>query len=101
MLREHFGVVALLWAVQLLATIVATIVGGLPVIAVGFGLQAVVAITSLVSMLLSIALGLVAGLSVWILGAAIFGVVETYVSTVWTLAYRELTGLGLTGENTA
>lgn len=100
MLREHIGLMTLLWAVQLLATIVTMIVVGLPLMAVGFGLLAVALVTSLVSLLLSIALALVAGLLMWLVGAAIYGVVETYASTMWTLAYRELTGLGLTGEQT-
>jgi hypothetical protein len=34
-------------------------------------------------------------------GAACNSVVETFSSAVWTLAYRELTGLGLTGEEAA
>jgi len=31
-------------------------------------------------------------------GAAVVGVMETFLSASWTLAYRELTGLGRTGE---
>ena len=50
------------------------------------------------SLLLLIALNLTVGLSVW-LAAALNSVVEAFSSTAWTLVYRELAGLGLTGEN--
>jgi hypothetical protein len=55
----------------------------------------------LVSPLLPLALVLIGGLLTWQVGAAFSGVVETFSSAVWTLAYRELTGMGLTGEETA
>jgi hypothetical protein len=43
-------------------------------------------------------LALAIGLLVWLVGAAVTGVAETFSSAAWTLAYRDLTGLGLTGE---
>jgi hypothetical protein len=41
---------------------------------------------------------LIIGLVMWLVGTALNGVMVTFTSAVWTLAYRELTGLGLTGE---
>jgi hypothetical protein len=35
---------------------------------------------------------------VWLLATGAGSVVETFVSAAWTLAYREITGLGLTGQ---
>jgi hypothetical protein len=98
MLREHLGPLALLWLILLGVGVGATIVLGLPLALVVMSLLAVALLTVFVSPLLFIALTLIIGLFGWSVGAAANGVVETFFSVSWTLAYRELTGMGLTGE---
>jgi len=97
-LREHLGPLALLWLILLGVGIGVTIVLGLPLALVIMSLLAVALLTAFVSPLLFIALTLIIGLFGWLVGAAANGVVETFLSASWTLAYRELTGMGLTGE---
>jgi hypothetical protein len=98
MLRSHLGAVALVWLILLCGEVGVTIVVFLPLMV---GMMAFVVISLLVmlfSPLVSVGLMLVVGISAWLLGAAVQSVVETFKSAMWTLAYRELTGLGLTGE---
>ena len=97
-LREHLGPLALLWLILLGVGIGVTIVLGLPLVLVVMSLLAIALLTAFVSPLLFIALTLIIGLFGWLVGAAANGVVETFFSASWTLAYRELTGMGLTGE---
>ena len=59
----------------------------------------VVSLAAFASPQLFAVLALLAGLSVWLVGAGVNSVVEVFTSTVWTLAYRDLMGLGLTGED--
>jgi hypothetical protein len=101
MLREHLGSVALVWLILLGVEVGVTIVIGLPLALVAMLLGTVALLMVLVSPLLPLALVLIGGLLTWQVGAAFSGVVETFTSAVWTLAYRELTGMGLTGEETA
>jgi hypothetical protein len=101
MLREHLGPLALVWLILLGVEIGVTIVIGLPLALVAMALGAVALLTVFVSPLLCMVLALIGGLLAWLVGAACNGVVETFTSAVWTLAYRELTGMGLTGEETA
>ena len=98
LLREHVGLMALLWLLQFVATVVAIIVLGLPLVLVALTLMTAALLAGLFSSLLFVALTPVVGLMVWLVGAMATGAVETCVSTGWTLAYRELAGLGLTGE---
>jgi hypothetical protein len=60
-----------------------------------------VSLVALVLPQLFTVLALIAGLLVWLVGAGVNSVVEGLTSTVWTLAYRDLMGLGLTGEDVA
>jgi len=98
MLRGHLGLLALVWLILLGVGIGAIIVFGLPLALVVVALLAATWLTVFVSPLLFIALGMAIGLLAWLVGAAVNGLVETFTSAAWTLAYRELTGLGLTGE---
>jgi hypothetical protein len=59
---------------------------------------ALVLLTAIISPLLYIALTLIVGLLAWLVGSAANSVAETFLSAAWTLAYRELAGMGLTGE---
>ena len=101
-LRGNFGVVAALWLILFVVGI------GLFFFVVGVPLG-VLAIAFLTPLLLlrisasSVALGVALGVTVffWLVGAAVNGVVETFISASWTLAYRQLTGLGRTGEELA
>jgi len=97
-LREHLGPLALLWLILVGVGIGVIIVLGLPLVLVTVPLVAVAVLTVFVSPLLSIALTLIIGLLAWLVGAALNSVAETFLSASWTLAYRELTGMGLTGE---
>jgi len=97
-LREYLGLLALLWLILLGIGIGTMIVIGLPLALGVMLLTAVALLTVFISPLLFVALTLVIGMLAWLAGAAVNGVAETFISAVWTLAYRELTGLGLTGE---
>jgi hypothetical protein len=55
-------------------------------------------VAAVVSPLAFFLLTLVGGLLIWLVGATLNGVAETFFSAAWTLAYRELTGAGLTGD---
>ncbi|MBN1178211.1 MAG: hypothetical protein JXD18_03305 [Anaerolineae bacterium] len=48
----------------------------------------------------SAALGIVFGVTaiLWLISSALNSVIETFASAFWTVAYRQLTGLGRTGE---
>jgi hypothetical protein len=98
MLREHLGPLVLVWLVLVGVGIGVMILIILPLALVALSLVTIALLATLVSPLLFVGLALVVGLLMWLVGAAVNGVVETFTSTVWTLAYRELTGLGLTGE---
>ena len=98
-LRRHPGPLMVVWLV--LATVG---VGVTVVLIVALGLMAValivvVSLAAFVSPQLFAVLVLIAGLLVWLVGAAVNSVVEAFTSAVWTLAYRDLMGLGLTGED--
>jgi hypothetical protein len=98
MLRERLGPLALVWAALLGITICSTIVIGLPLILAMIALLAIALLTVLISPLLYVALVVFIGLLTWLVASAIGGIVETFVSAAWTLTYRDLTGMGLTGE---
>ena len=46
----------------------------------------------------SIGLAALVGLTGWLAWGVLGGAIETFVSAMWTLAYREMHGLGKTGE---
>jgi hypothetical protein len=98
LLREHIGPLALVWLGLLCIRIGVILVTGLPLAFVMMSLSFVILLTALFSPWLFVALMFIIWLVVWLAGAAVNSVVETFVSAVWTLVYRELTGLGLTGE---
>jgi len=118
-LREDTGPVSLLWLTLAGIGIGMTVAFGLPLILLAIPLWAIITLAAFFSPLLfvplisnsvsllpisstvSLALTAMMGLSVWLVGAGINGVVETFLSASWTLAYRELVGLGLTGEGTS
>ena len=101
MLREQVGPLALVWLILFGAGIGVTIVVVLPLALVALSVVAVSVLAVFTSPILSVALVLIVGVLTWLVGAACNSVVETFGSAVWTLAYRELTGLGLTGEEAA
>ena len=96
--RQHWGVVIVLWLVQVAGTVAALAVLGLPLLVGAVALSAAAIAVGLVSFLWSIGLTALVGLIGWLAGGAVGGVIETFVSAMWTLAYREMHGLGLTGE---
>jgi hypothetical protein len=98
MLREHPGSLALVWLILLCVGIGVMVVVFLPLVLVMMALMAISLLVAFFSPLVSVGLMLAIGFSAWLLGAAVNSVVETFSSAVWTLTYRELTGLGLTGE---
>ena len=101
MLRERLGALALVWLILVSVSIGVMVVILLPLALVAMALVTTALLTVLVSPLLFAALVLLIGVLAWLVGAAVNGVVETFSSAVWTLAYRELSGLGLTGEEKA
>jgi hypothetical protein len=98
MLREHLGTLTLVWLILLGVGIGVVLLVGLPLALLMLGLMTLVAMLVLFSPLASSALTILVWLLAWLVGAAVGSVVETFFSATWTLAYRELTGLGLTGE---
>jgi len=98
LLREHIGPLALVWLGLLCIGIGVFLVIGLPLAFVMMSLSFVILLVAVFSPWLFAALMFLGWLAVWLVGAAVNGVVETFASAVWTLVYRELTGLGLTGE---
>ena len=100
-LTDNLGAIALLWLILVGIGIGVALVVGLPLMMVTFVVLVPVFMTAIFSPILAVALMLVVSLVVWLLGAAIRSVAETFTSATWTLAYRELTGLGLTGEKPA
>jgi hypothetical protein len=101
MLRENLGELALVWVILLGIGIVAVAAVVFPLALLWVLLWAIAQLTVFVSPLLSLALTLIVGLLVWLAAVTIGGVAETFTSAIWTLAYRELTGMGLTGEEIA
>jgi hypothetical protein len=101
MVREQVGPLALVWLILFGVGIGVTIVVALPLTLVALSVVTVSLLAVFTAPILSVALVLIVGLLTWLVGAACNSVVETFSSAVWTLAYRELTGLGLTGEDAA
>jgi len=99
MLREHPGPLALVWIILLAVGIGAIAVVGLPLLLLLASLLTVVLLTMLISPLLYVALILVIELLAWLAASAIGGAVETFISAAWTLTFRDLAGMGLTGED--
>ena len=98
LLREHLGFLALIWLILLVVGIGTMIVVILPLALASMALVTAALLTVLVSPILFSVLALLIGLAAWLLGAALTGIVETFISAVWTLAYRDMVGLGRTGE---
>jgi MFS family permease len=97
-LRMHLGALALVWLILLGVAIGVMLVIFLPLALATMALITAALLTVLVSPLLFAALALLIGTLAWLVGAAVNSVVETFTSAVWTLTYRDLVGLGLTGE---
>jgi hypothetical protein len=98
MLREHPGKIALVWFILFGVSAGVLLLLGVPLGAAWLLLLTVARLTLLASPLLSVALTLLVGLLAWLVSIFVVGVAETFSSTTWTLAYRELTGMGRTGE---
>lgn len=98
MLREHLGGLALMWLALLGIGIAAVLVILLPFALLWALLWAVARLTVVYSSLLSLGLTLAVGLLMWLAGVVGGGIAETFFSATWTLAYRDLTGMGRTGE---
>jgi hypothetical protein len=97
-LREHWGGLTLMWLALLGVGIVAVLVILLPFALLWVLLWAVARLMVYYSSLLSLGLTLAVGLLMWLAGVVGGGVAETFFSATWTLAYRDLTGIGRTGE---
>jgi hypothetical protein len=96
--RQHWVASVLLWLVQSAGVGGVYAVLGLPLLA-GAAVVSLGAVSvGLVSTAWSIALTALVSLVGWLVGGLLGGVIETFVSAMWTLAYREMHGLGQTGE---
>ena len=100
-LKGNLGPIALLWLIMLGIGIGVALVIGLPLALGTIAILVPLVLTAMASPILAAVLVLAVGLVAWLLGAAIGGVVETFTSATWTLAYRELTGLGTDGGKPA
>ncbi len=101
MLRENLGGLTLMWLALLGIGIASVLVILLPFALLWVLLWAVARLTVVYSSLLSLGLTLALGLLMWLAGVVGGGVAETFFSAAWTLAYRDLTGMGRTGEEAA
>jgi hypothetical protein len=101
MLRENLGGLTLMWLALLGIGIASVLVILLPFALLWVLLWAVARLTVVYSSLLSLGLTLALGLLMWLAGVVGGGVAETFFSATWTLAYRDLTGMGRTGEEAA
>jgi hypothetical protein len=98
MLREHLGAIVLVWSILFGIGACVLLVLGLPLGATWLLLLSIARLAAFASPMLSAALALLIGVSTWLVLVLIIGVAETFSSATWTLAYRELTGIGRTGE---
>jgi len=96
--REHPSPLTLVWLILLGTGIAVAVLASLPLVLIGVPLMTIILLVVLASPVAFAALTLAAGLLLWLLAAACGSVVETFASALWTLAYRELHGMGLTGE---
>jgi hypothetical protein len=97
-LRENLGPLALLWLILLGLQVVVLSALMLVLLQLGVGILLAALVGALVDPLAFFALLLGGWGLVWLLATGAGSVVETFVSAAWTLAYREITGLGLTGQ---
>lgn len=100
-LRGNLGWLLLVWLVLAIASAGVMVLIGFPLAAVWWLLLSTAWLAMLFSPLFSVVLLLLIGLAAWLVVSAVGGVVETFTSATWTLAYRELTGIGRTGEEVA
>jgi hypothetical protein len=98
MLWEHLVLLAFVWLSLAAVGIGVMVLISLPLVLVAMSLVAAALLAAFISPPLSVVLVSIIGLVLWLVGAAFHSVVETLMSAVWTLVYRELAGLGLTGE---
>jgi hypothetical protein len=98
MLRHRRGWLALLWLVLLGVRAGVLVVVGVPGVLVAVSLLTGSLVAALASPQFSLSLALGVELLAWLVGLAAVGMVETFCSGAWTLAYRDLAGLGLTGD---
>lgn len=96
--REHLGSLALAWLALWGIGVGVWLVTVLPLLLMALPLLGIAVVAAFVSPLAFFVLSLAGGLALWLVGAALNGVAETFFSAAWTLVYRELTGAGLTGE---
>lgn len=96
MSRLHLRAVALLWLI--LAPLAVAIIGmvGLLLLPLAVATYAVIAFAPPSSASLVVALCCAGAL--WLLMTAARSIAESFFSAAWTLAYREMAGLGRTGE---
>jgi hypothetical protein len=95
--RRNTGTVAILWLIQFCVMAGTFVFLGVPLVLLALVLLSAATVVSFVSAVLAVVLMAAAGAGISLLAAAVGGLAESYVSAVWTLAYRELLGLGLTG----
>jgi hypothetical protein len=100
-LRENLGWLALVWLVLAVSGAGVMILIGLPLVVMWWLLFSTAWLAMLFSPLFSVALIVLIGLATWLVASALGSVFETFTSATWTLTYRELTGLGRTGEEVA
>jgi hypothetical protein len=98
-MRRHPGPLMVMWLALAILGVGVTVV---LIVALGLMAMSLIVVLSLVAVVsprMFVVLALLSGLLVWLVGAGVNSVVEPFTSTVWTLAYRDLMGLGLTGED--
>lgn len=99
--KKQPGPIALTWLILAGVSMGLAAIIGLPGFATTSLLLTAAMITALLSPAAYVALTLSISLATCLIAAAICGIAETFFSAVWALTYREMHGLGLTGEEAA
>ncbi len=94
LLREQFGKVAVFWLVLVVIRLVIGLVLAIPMCLLGALIVVPMAVASDPFSSTNLAYLCGGGLILWVIGMLVNSVVETYFSTCWTLAFRELRAPG-------
>jgi hypothetical protein len=97
MLKNNVGPVLTIWLTVLIISLGVALVIGAPCGGVMFALRTVEWVTDAASW----GLALVSTLLMWLIGLAVNSVLETFRTALWTLGYRQLTGMGRRGEHSS
>jgi hypothetical protein len=94
-LRQRPAWVILLWIIQAAITMLVVVVVGAPLVLLTIASSSVALALGLISPTLRLAVSLLSAFMIWVASVVVHGVLEAHLSTMWTVAFREMEGLGL------